>query len=166
MSTSPWTGGARDHVGSRTLTRSAVTTLFTVALAATSLGRAQADPAGAQSELTAVSGQGAGLVTIAPTSAAQGTFDARVTVNVHNSAPNTTFAVTRGGGDGTIDGVCTGTVFGQVATLTTSSGGAGAVEFERTNPNSPSGSQFEVMLRLLGGDGTILQSTCMIITVK
>ena len=104
MSTSPPTA-ARDHVGSRTLTRSAVTTLFTVALAATSLGRAQADPAGAQSELTAVSGQGAGLVTIAPTSAAQGTFDARVTVNVHNSAPNTTFAVTRGGGDGTIDGV-------------------------------------------------------------
>jgi hypothetical protein len=165
MNTRPRQTITCNHAGSRTLTRSAATILFTLALAATSVGSAQADPAGAQSELTAVNGQGAGLVNIAPTSAAQGTFDARVTVNVHGSAPNTTFAVTRGGG-ATIDGVCTGTVFGQVATLTTSSGGAGAVEFERTNPNSPSGSQFEVMLRLLGGDGTVLQSPCMIITVK
>jgi hypothetical protein len=166
MNTRPRQTINRNHAGSRTLTRSAATIMFTLALAAASTGSAQADPAGAQSELTAVNGQGAGLVNIAPTSAAQGTFDARVTVNVHGSAPNTTFAVTRGGGDATIDGVCTGTVFGQVATLTTSSGGAGAVEFERTNPNSPSGSRFEVMLRLLGGDGTVLQSPCMIITVK
>jgi len=127
---------------------------------------AAAGPTGAQSELTAVSGQGTGLVDIAPTSAAQGSLDARVTVNVHDAAPNTTFAVTRGGGDATIDGVCTGTVFGQVATLNTSSGGGGAVEFERTNPNSPSGSRFEVMLRLFGSDGTVLQSACMVITVK
>lgn len=130
------------------------------------ISAAAADPTGAQSVLTAVSGQGTGLVNIAPTSAAQGSLDARVTVNVHHAAPNTTFAVIRGGGDATIDGVCTGTVFGQVATLNTSSGGGGAVEFERTNPNSLSGSQFEVMLRLLGSDGSVLQSSCMIITVK
>jgi hypothetical protein len=127
---------------------------------------AYADPAGAQSELTAVAGQGVGLVIISPTSAGQGTFDARVTVNIRDAAPNTTFAVTRGGGDATLDGVCAGTVFGQVATLDTSSGGAGAVEFERTNSSSPSGSRFEVMLRLIGADGTVLQSGCMIITVK
>jgi hypothetical protein len=127
---------------------------------------AAADPTGAQSVLTAVSGQGTGLVNIAPTSAAQGSLDARVTVNIHNAAPDTTFAVIRGGGDATIDGMCTGTAFGQVATLNTSPGGAGAVEFLRTNPNSPSGSQFEVMLRLVGSDGSVLQSACMIITVK
>jgi hypothetical protein len=127
---------------------------------------AYADTTGAQSVLTAVAGQGTGLVTIAPTSAAQGSFDARVAVNLHDAAPNTSFAVTRGGGDSDIDGVCTGTAFGQVATLTTSPGGAGAVEFERVNPSSPSGLQFEVMLRLLGSDGSVLQSNCMIITVK
>jgi hypothetical protein len=130
------------------------------------ISAAAADPTGAHSVLTAVTGQGTGLVNIAPTSGAQGSFDARVTVNVHDAAPNTTFAVTRGGGDAIIDGVCTGTVFGQVATLTTSSGGGGAVEFERTNPSSLSGTQFEVMLRLLGSDGSVLQSACMIITVK
>jgi hypothetical protein len=142
-----------------------IVALLTI-MGAASASTAYADPAGAMSELTAVAGQGVGLVIISPTSAAQGTFDARVTVNIHDAAPNTTFAVSRGGGDATIDGVCTGTVFGQVATLNTSTGGAGAVEFERTNTSSPSGSRFEVMLRLIGADGTVLQSECMIITVK
>jgi hypothetical protein len=127
---------------------------------------AQADPTGARSLLTAVTGIGTGEVTISPTSADQGTFDARVSVNVHDAAPDTTFAVTRGGGDGVPDGVCNGTVFGQVATLTTSTGGAGAVEFERSVSTTPSGTRFDVMLRLLGSDGSVLQSQCMTITAK
>lgn len=143
-----------------------VTVALLTIMGAVIASTAYADPAGAQSELTAVAGHGAGKVVISPTSAAQGTFDARVTVNIRDAAPNTTFAVTRGGGDATIDGVCTGTVFGQVATLDTSSGGAAAVEFERTNTSSLSGSRFEVMLRVIGSDATVLQSACMIITVK
>jgi hypothetical protein len=128
---------------------------------------AQADPAGAQSELTALSGAGAGMVIISPTSANQGSFDARVKVNIHDTAPNTHFIVTAGGGDAVLDGICTGAPpSNQVATLDTSSGGAGAVEFERSNPNSLSGLRFEVMLRVTGSDGTVLQSGCMIITVK
>lgn len=137
-------------------------TAASVALVST----AQADPTGAQSQLTAVAGQGTGMVIISPTGAHQGSFDARVKVNVHDAASATTFAVTAGGGGPVTDGICNGTTFGQVATLTTSPGGAGAVEFERSNPNTLSGSSFDVMLRLLGSDGTILQSQCMTITAK
>lgn len=146
--------------------RLVATIVLSSAYASGSIVQAHADPTGARSGLTAVSGQGTGLVTIAPTSAAQGSFDARVSVTVHGAAPDTSFAVTRGGGDATIDGICTGTAFGQVATLGTSAGGAGAIEFERTNPSSPSGSRFEVRLRLLGSDGTVLESQCLIVTVK
>jgi hypothetical protein len=63
------------------------------AMAATPV--AQADPTGAQSALTVVTGQGTGRVIVSPTSAGQGTFDAQVKVNIHNAAPNTTFTVTR-----------------------------------------------------------------------
>jgi hypothetical protein len=133
-----------------------------VAIGSTAL----ADPTGAQSQLTAVTGIGTGKVVISPTSADQGTFNARVMVNVYDAAPDTTFAVTRGGGDGVPDGICNGTVFGQVATLTTSPGGAGAVEFERSVNTTPSGSRFDLMLRLLGSDGSVLESQCMTITAK
>jgi hypothetical protein len=89
-----------------------------------------------------------------------------VKVNVHDAAADITFAITAGGGGPVTDGICNGTAFVQVATLTTSPGGAGAVEFERSNPNTLSGSSFDVLLRLLGSDGTILQSQCMTITAK
>jgi hypothetical protein len=70
-----------------------------------------------------------------------------VTVDVQDAGPNTTFAVIPGGGDATIDGVCSGTVLGQVVTLNTSSGGGGAVELERTTPNPLSVGHYQVMLR-------------------
>ena len=127
---------------------------------------AHADPTGAQSDLTAVAGQGAGKVIISPTHALQGAFDAHVKVEVQQTSPNTTFVVTAGGGDAVIDGVCPGIPAGQVATLVTSPGGAGAVEFERSNPSTLSGTKFEVELRLTGSDGTVLQSGCMVITAK
>ena len=47
---------------------------------------AQAEPTGAQSALTAVTGQGTGRVIVSPTSAGQGTFDAQVKVNLHKAA--------------------------------------------------------------------------------
>ena len=56
---------------------------------------AQADPTGDMSALTAVMGQGTGLVIVSPTSAGRPDFDARVKVNIHGAAPNTTFSVTR-----------------------------------------------------------------------
>jgi hypothetical protein len=116
------------------------------------------------SALTAVTGQGVGLVIVSPTSAGQGSFDAQVKVNIHDAAPNTTFTVTRA--VDAPDGVCTSTEFVTVATLTTSAGGAGAVEFERggrgTGPNMP----FDLFLRVIGSDGTVLQSGCMTILGK
>jgi hypothetical protein len=122
----------------------------------------QADPTGAQSALTAVTGQGTGRVIVSPTSAGQGTFDAQVKVNIHNAAPNTTFTVTRAV-DEPADGSCTSTDFVTVATLTTSAGGAGAVEFERSG--GPTGS-FDLFLRVVGDDGTVLESECMVIIGK
>jgi hypothetical protein len=93
MNTRP--ADTRDHSRSRTLTRSAIATLFTLTLAATSVGSAQANPAGAQSQLTPIVGQGSGLVIVSPTSALTNAFDARVEVNLHNTTPDTTFTVTR-----------------------------------------------------------------------
>jgi hypothetical protein len=84
-----------------------------VIIGAVSASTASADPAGAQSDLVAVTGQGSGLVIVSPTNHDGGAFDARVTVNIHDAAPNTTFAVTRTA-DGLANGVCTGTVFAQV----------------------------------------------------
>jgi hypothetical protein len=121
----------------------------------------QADPTGAESELTAVTGQGTGRVIVSPTSAGQGIFDAQVKVNIHNAAPNTTFAITRAV-DSPADGTCTSTDFVTVATLTTSAGGAGAVEFERSGGTT----SFDLFLRVIGDDGTVLEGECMVIIPK
>jgi len=122
---------------------------------------AYADPTGAQSQLTAVSGQGTGKVIVSPTSAPEATFVAQVKVIINHAAPNTTFTVTRAA-EGPADGVCTSTAFAPVATLTTSAGGAGAVEFKRTGP----GLNFDLVLRVIGDDGSVLQSECMVIIGK
>jgi hypothetical protein len=141
--------------------RGLVVTLFTACAAMAATPAAQADPTGAQSELTAVTGQGVGRVIVSPTSARVDNFVAQVKVNIHDAAPNTTFTVTRAV-DAPADGICTSTAFGTVATLTTSAGGAGAVEFERTGPLL----NFDLFLRVIGDDGTVLQSECMIIIGK
>jgi hypothetical protein len=151
----------------RRLNRITLLSLAITAASMVSLGLGspvQAAPAGAQSELVAVAGVGQGLVVVAPTSAAGGTFDARVTVNVHGAAPNASWAVTRAV-DIPGDGTCSSTDFEPVATLDTSSGGAGAVTFERTSP-LPSGANFDLVLRVSGTDGTVLQSGCTTIYVK
>jgi len=122
---------------------------------------ASADPTGAMSELTAVTGQGRGLVIVSPTSSPLDTFVAQVKVTIHDAAPDTTFTITRAV-DAPADGVCTSTNFATVATLTTSAGGAGAVEFLRNGPLL----NFDLFLRVIGSDGTVLESGCMVIIGK
>jgi hypothetical protein len=129
---------------------------------------AEADPTGDMSALTAVTGHGTGMVIVSPTSAGQGDFDARVKVNIHDTAPNTTFSVTRA-----IAAPHSGcanflTPFDEVATLTTSAGGAGAVEFERGMRHGPGMTMsFDLMLRVVSPDGTtVLQTDCMTIIGK
>jgi hypothetical protein len=102
-----------------------------------------------------------GRVIVSPTSAGRGIFVAQVKVNIHNAAPNTTFTVTRAI-DLPADGTCTSTDFVTVAALTTSAGGAGAVEFERSGGTT----SFDLFLRVIGDDGTVLESQCMIIIPK
>jgi hypothetical protein len=142
--------------------------LFAACAAMVAAPAAQADPTGAMSALTAVTGQGTGLVIVSPTSAGQGDFDARVKVNIHDTAPNTTFSFTRA-----IAAPNTGcanflTPFDEVAMLTTSAGGAGAVEFERGMRHGPGTTMpFDLMLRVVSPDGsTVLQSGCMTIIGK
>ena len=122
---------------------------------------AQADPAGDQSPLVALTGSGTGLVIISPTSALTGMFQAHVEVNIHDAAPNTEWTVVRVG-DLQPDGLCPDTGFGQVASFSTSAGGAGAVQFVRTGFPV----RFDVVVRVVGTDGTVLQSDCMTITPK
>lgn len=141
--------------------RGVAVALFLACAAMVATPVAQADPTGAQSKLTAVTGQGTGRVIVSPTSAGQGIFDAQVKVNIHNAAPNTTFTITRAV-DSPADGSCTSTDFVTVATLTTSAGGAGAVEFERSGGTT----SFDLFLRVIGDDGTVLESECMIIIPK
>jgi len=143
--------------------RGLVVALFVVAGGALGgMAAASADPSGAQSDLVAVTGQGTGHVIVAPTAAnGHGSFDARVIVNIQQTTPETTFTVTRAV-DPVPDGVCTGTAFAPVAALQTSAGGAAAVEFERTGPLL----DFDLLIQVVGGDGTVLQSNCMTIHAK
>jgi hypothetical protein len=149
---------------------------LSVALAASGIAiaaTAHAQP-GAHGHLTAIAGQGAGIVEIAPTAhdvVAPGTFDVQGTVNIHRAAANTTFTVLRRV-DFTPDGVCTGAVWMMLPppnkqALTTSNGGAGALHFEITR-GAPllDGVRFDVQWRLEGSDGSVLQSDCLTVTVK
>jgi hypothetical protein len=133
---------------------------------------AQADQ-GTRSGLTAIAGQGTGLVTVSPTAhdvLAPNTFDVQGTINVHDAAPNTTFAVLRRV-DRTANGVCTGPIWMPLPSptpdLITSAGGAGALHFEimRGDP-FVDGVHFDVQWRLEGNDGSILQGNCFTVTVK
>jgi hypothetical protein len=143
-------------------------------LAAAALaGAAYAEP-GTQSNLTAIVGQGTGVVEVAPTAhdvAGPGTFDVQGTINVHDVAPNTSFTVLRRV-DLNPDGVCTGTKWLSLPgspppALAASEGGAGALHFEIAR-GAPflDGVSFDVQWQLVGSDGSILQSECLTVTVK
>ena len=152
------------------------TVWFAVVAAAAAValaGGASADP-GTRSQLTTITGQGAGLVEVAPTArdvVGPHTFDVQGTVNVHDAAPATTFTVLRRV-DRNPDGICTSP--SRLAlpppnepTLTTSNGGAGALHFEIAR-GAPfvDGVGFDVQWRLSGSDGSILESDCFTVTVK
>jgi hypothetical protein len=134
---------------------------------------ASADP-GTHSDLTAINGQGAGIVEVAATAddvVGPDTFDVQATVNVHSATPATTFTVLRRV-DLNPDGVCSGATWLTLPppneqTLTTSSGGAGALHFEISR-GAPfvDGVSFDVQWRLAGSDGSILESDCFTVTVK
>lgn len=142
--------------------------VLTCALSIAGVGSqtATAQP-GTQSDLVALTGQGAGRVLIAPTRADQGTFAAQITVNVHGAAQDTSFTIARAA-DLVADGICTGTAFAPFpgAVLTTSGGGAGAthIDFHRGAP-FVSGVSFDVIFQVAGDDGSVLQSSCMTVTV-
>ena len=145
------------------------TALIGVATAIAALvvtGVAQADP-GLQSTLTAVTGQGAGHVLVAPSSEDQGTFAVQVEANIHGAAPNVTFALARAV-DLNPDGICTmASGWLPLGDLTTSPGGAGAAHFE-VHRGAPflSGVRFDAVFRAVGSDGTELRSDCLTVTVK
>src|SRR5712691_5121615 len=148
--------------------------LIGFALAAAALAvAAHADP-GNNSRLTAIAGDGTGMVALAPTAhdvVAPGTFDVQGTINIHEAAPDTEFTVWRRV-DLNPDGVCTGATWMKLPppneqTFTTSNGGAGALHFEISR-GTPflDGVSFDVQWRLTGGDGSILQSDCFTVTVR
>src|SRR5205823_15129161 len=122
---------------------------------------AQGEP-GLQSDLTAITGQGAGHVSVSPTARDRGEiFHAQVTVNVHDARPNTTFSVTRFV-DQPPNGICTEAGGGlTLGTFTTSKGGAGAFHVERVSPGETPGFRFDLDFHVVGNDGTLLKSGCM-----
>jgi hypothetical protein len=121
---------------------------------------------GTQSDLTDLqSGQTQGRVIIASNGGGHGDFRAEVTVNLHGVSPNTVFHVLRAI-DLTPDGVLSDPPdipWAEVGTLITSNGGAGETHFLRTGTPAP---QFDVMIKVLGDDGTELDSAVMTVTVK
>jgi hypothetical protein len=122
---------------------------------------------GLQSDLTAVTGQGTGHVSLSLTARDRGeTFYAQVQVAVHGARPNTTFTVTRFV-DQPPDGVCTEAGGGLVlGTFTTSADGAGAFHYVRVSPGETPGFQFDIDFHVDGSDGTQLESGCMTATMK
>jgi hypothetical protein len=151
-------------------TRSAVTLLVFLAGAIALIlppPAALAEPDGAQTVLTAVSGTGSGHVLIAPTAEDHGTFAVEVTVDVHGASPNTTYTVSRAV-DLNPDGLCT-LASGWLINgpLDTSAAGAGAAQFE-VHRGAPfvSGTRFDVEFRALAADGSELRSDCVTVTVK
>jgi hypothetical protein len=128
--------------------------------------------------LTAIVGNGTGLVNISPDASQEG-FSTQLVVSVHGTAPNANFLLTRSV-DLEPDGVCTGTVFtplplpnpGPLVMLRTSPAGAGAqhASFAFTPPPPApfeDGKQFDLHWEIRTEDSTtVLRSDCITVTVK
>lgn len=145
------------------------TALIAVAVGVmTTAGVAKAEP-GTRSALAAITGEGTGQVSIAPTASARPYFDVQVEVAVHGLQPETTYTVERTP-DFVPDGVCTGeSGIGWIVngTLTTSAGGAGTAHYH-VELGSPfvSDFTFDILFRVVGEDGTELRTECMTVTAK
>lgn len=117
--------------------------------------------------LVPVVGAGAGIVNVTPTASDDETFAAQIEVNVHGLPRETTFAIERSP-DLVPDGVCSNPAWLAFpgATITTSSGGAGAahIDFHRGAP-FVSGVSFDVRFRVVG-PGAELRTECFTVTVK
>jgi len=146
--------------------RNTILALVTFGAAGVFALTATAEP-GLESALTAISGQGAGHVSVSPEARDRGqTFHAQVTVNVHGAARGTTFTVTRYV-DEPPDGICTEAGGGvTLGSFTTAADGSGAFHIERVSPGEMPGSQFDLDFHVLGSDGTLLESGCMTVTQK
>jgi hypothetical protein len=141
--------------------------------------------------LSAVIGNGSGIVNVAPTAAIDGSFSAQIEVNVHDAPPNTTFYVQRApevGRSNGADGICQRAAgqppwgppapnfvtfplpaVGPLVVLETSSGGAGSVHIDFTAATIADGTQFDVMFRLvdsLTSPSNELRTGCFTVTVK
>jgi hypothetical protein len=134
------------------------------------IGSARAEP-GTQSDLTDVNtGEKKGRVVVAPNASGQGTFVAEVTVNVHDLEPDTTYQVWRAVDfvpDGAYEPMSPGASLVEIATITTSAGGAAETHLVRES-GLPPGFQFDLLIQVRLDDGVTvaLESEVMTITVK
>ena len=124
-----------------------------------------------QSWLNPIRGSGSGFVEVSPTAKDEGalSFDVQGSVNIHGATPNTDFTVLRRV-DLNPNGTCTGATWLTLPgnpVLTTSAGGAGALHFEiQRGAPFVDGFMFDVIWRVVGTDGSILESDCLTVTVK
>jgi hypothetical protein len=147
-------------------------------------------------KLTAVSGEGTGIVNLTSTAGGDTSFVAQITFNVHGLAPNTTYFIQRASefpaslGGVVQDGNCqralgqppfdavpplarfiTFVEAGAPIPLTTSAGGAGAMHLENANNIFADGSAFDVMFRVVSDPAsatpvTDLRTECVTLQVK
>lgn len=134
---------------------------------------------GLQSELSAISGQGAGHVDVSPTADDQHdtVFIAQGTAEIEGALPDATYVVQRAVDFTPNDGVCTIAPLPPAGWITltafrTSESGAGAGHFVRKSTPPPV-SQFDVIFRVVkqNDDTTldlsqVLMSDCLTVTVK
>lgn len=123
--------------------------------------------------LTAVVGEGEGLVNVSPEASAPG-LDVEVEVSVWRTSPNTTFRVKRAS-DMTTTGVCTSTNFvqfplpnpGPLATITTSEGGAGSTHIKFDRPSAGDEAHFAVRYEVSTADlSIVLRTGCFTVAGK
>jgi hypothetical protein len=150
-------------------------------------------PAGThQSPISAVTGPGAGGVSVTPKSIPEGTFAADISVLITSARPNASYIVQRAPEIGralAADGICQRALGmspwsaadppapafvtfpggGGSETVTTASNGTGTLNFEFRAPTIPAGTVFDVMFRLVDSEAsplTELRSGCFTVTVK
>lgn len=161
----------------------------------TAPGRVTAIPAGThQSAIAALTGTGAGGVSVTPKSIASATFDADITVSIESARPSTTYFVQRAPEIGRTlgsDGLCqrglglspwsaadpAAPAFitfqmpnaGPAVTMTTSAAGSASMSFAFAAPAITAGTLFDVMFRLVDNESaptTELRSGCFTVLVK
>ncbi len=147
-----------------------------------------------QSAINAVTGTGAGGVSVTPKAIATATFAADIVVSIQQARPNTVYFIQRAPEIGRTlgsDTVCKRALGispwsavdpaapaflsfqipnpGPSATLTTSATGSATMTFEFLAPTIPAGTLFDVMFRLVDNETSPtleLRSGCFTVTVK